>query len=350
MKIVWAAILGALCATAAAHGADASSLVPTNALAAEMVQREWSGVPPPEWVVGRPTVHILPDDGVSAEARRLGDGKAEPFGVEITVSEGLVERLCGADAADASGRTGAAQIRAPQADALAGVMAHELAHVVLGHHRGLGGGRQDDVIIGWGASREAELAADRLATQIAGRGGYDPRGLVWVLQRARECLGDNSYWDSLGGEHPSYTERLAALEADRAELWRAALDFEVGVDLLGAEDFACAEMCFRDALGHFPDSPEVLCNLGYSLLMVYHRALPPEHWMRYDIGQPVPVGYVTFLPVEPRRTRGEDEMARLRALWTEAVGYLKATLQRAPGYALARREPGLRVPDRAGRA
>lgn len=315
MSGAWVALMLVL---AAATGDSEAARTAATARAREVLAREWSAVQPPAWAAGRPAVRVLPGDEVCAEVRRLGPAGKEPFATEITLSAGLLQTLVGDDDG-----------------ALAAVIGHELAHLVLGHHRAGSGGRQDDVVIGWGASREAEFAADELATRLAGGGGYDPQGLVRVLERARERLGKGSYFDSLGGEHPDLAERLAALEQDRAALWEAALDFEIGVDLLGGEDFASAEACFRSAREQFPEAPEVLCNLGCCLLMLTYRALPPEHWVRFDLGQPLEPGYATFLPVEPRRTRAEAELARLRALWTEAVGYLQAALRHSPRYALA---------------
>lgn len=67
-------------------------------------------------------------------------------------------------------------------DALAAVMAHELAHDVLGHRK---------AGIGAGARRAQELAADRLAPYLMAGAGYDPgaAAMLWRRFKARHLGG-----------------------------------------------------------------------------------------------------------------------------------------------------------------
>lgn len=294
-----------------------------QARAEEAFARLWSATEAPAWLAGRPTVTIRPDDDPNAASRILG-GTPDHLEIGISVNLGLIDK-----AADDS------------LDALACILAHELAHVVLGHHlqesrdrlRAL---QQEDVVLELATSREMEIEADALGAKLAASAGYDPGGTVLAFSHLRERLGDNSFWEALGGDHPTYTERLAALDKISAELWQAALDFEVGVDLLRAGNYPCAEQCFRGALETFPKSPEVHCNLGYCLLLQYYRELPGDYWERCDLGQPVPIGYATFLPVEPRRAGlTPEQLAALRRKWEEAVGHLKEALTLQTEYPLA---------------
>ena len=124
---------------------------------------------------------------------------------------------------------------------LAGVLAHEISHVVQKHHlndirknaqKGVlldlttlkSGGLTGDAaravarvgLEGYvrGLSREDELEADRIGVVIAARAGYEPYGLVSVLQTlAAQPQGDAEMSFFLK-THPSPADRLAALEAE----------------------------------------------------------------------------------------------------------------------------------------
>lgn len=132
---------------------------------------------------------------------------------------------------------------------LAGILAHEIEHVVQRHHlkaiqaasrRGqlasLAGIAQDTAAaegaatitvnpeleklrgtIGQlyerGLSRSDELDADRRGVELAGRRGYDPYGLMLVLQKLGAHGKDDASLASFTRTHPSIEERLKKLEA-----------------------------------------------------------------------------------------------------------------------------------------
>ncbi len=131
---------------------------------------------------------------------------------------------------------------------LAGVLAHEISHVVLKHHLkdiqknatknmaldmaslkagGLVGEAAKAVArVGMegfvrGLSRDDELQADRLGVVIAARAGYDPYGLPIVLQDLAALPQDESAMGQFLHTHPAPTERLAALEAVMPASWEA---------------------------------------------------------------------------------------------------------------------------------
>lgn len=121
---------------------------------------------------------------------------------------------------------------------LAGVLAHEVAHVQQQHHlkvlqqqqliglgsqflgKQVGGDAAVQRLIGSGAEimargldKSAEFEADRIGVVLAARAGYDPWGLPSVLQE----IGSVSKSDASGvallfKTHPPPDERLAALE------------------------------------------------------------------------------------------------------------------------------------------
>lgn len=119
---------------------------------------------------------------------------------------------------------------------LAGVLAHELAHIELGH------GRQRAArelmarpFVGWlglstgglvgrtlldrglallrkGASRQAELEADALAVSLLRRAGFPPGSLARFLERLAEQGPREPVWGAWRSTHPHAAERLRALD------------------------------------------------------------------------------------------------------------------------------------------
>jgi predicted Zn-dependent protease len=119
---------------------------------------------------------------------------------------------------------------------LAGVLAHEIGHVIMKHHLKLlqqarlvdiGGkvlttkvGENESIkkLIGNGAEvfaraldKNAEFEADRVAVVLAARAGYDPFGLPTVLQELARVAKDDSRVALLFKTHPSPGDRLGEL-------------------------------------------------------------------------------------------------------------------------------------------
>jgi predicted Zn-dependent protease len=152
-------------------------------------------------------------------------------GGSILVSHGLIKRL-------------------ESESELAAVLAHEIAHVVRKHQlaaiqsslnsealAGIGKeaashaiGRRGGDVLGLKSAaanmgvdavkngvflrpldRGMEYEADRMAVVIAARSGYDPYGLVAVLQMLAQTSGDGS-GASIFDTHPAASERLAEIE------------------------------------------------------------------------------------------------------------------------------------------
>jgi len=132
-------------------------------------------------------------------------------------------------------------VRVHSESELAGILAHEISHVALKHHLsdiqknaqknlaldlasvksgGLTGEAARAVarvgLEGYvrGLSREDELAADKMGVVIAARAGYEPYGLVAVLQSLAAMPQDDAALGFFLKTHPSPTDRLAALESE----------------------------------------------------------------------------------------------------------------------------------------
>lgn len=122
---------------------------------------------------------------------------------------------------------------------LAGVLAHEIAHVLRKHHlkaiqKGAqtalagdalsqalanrsGANREKLIALGSevftrGLDKDDELEADRLGVAIAARGGYDAYGLPSVLQTLQAMNPQDSGLALMFKTHPAPGERLDALE------------------------------------------------------------------------------------------------------------------------------------------
>jgi predicted Zn-dependent protease len=129
-------------------------------------------------------------------------------------------------------------------DEVAGVLAHELGHVVLRHHlrsalRSLGVGAVMSALLGdtsgltallvagsselldLAFSREQEEAADAFAVAVAEKAGFDPLAVGRLLERMEEPGAP----PSLLRTHPSGADRLRALEKmAAAHQWTPRLD------------------------------------------------------------------------------------------------------------------------------
>jgi len=128
---------------------------------------------------------------------------------------------------------------------LAGVLAHEIVHVLKKHHLkaiqkgaqtalagdALGaalkdrGGAARDKLIAFGTEmysrgldKSDELEADRVGVVIAARGGYDAYGLPSVLQTLQAMNAQDSGLALMFKTHPAPAERLGALDRMQATL------------------------------------------------------------------------------------------------------------------------------------
>jgi len=145
---------------------------------------------------------------------------------------------------------------------LAGVLAHEIVHVLRKHHLKAMQksaqlelantalttfGRQDrnaatreklltagSEIFARGLDKSDELEADRLGVVVAARGGYDPYGLPAVLQTLQAMNPEDSGLALMFKTHPAPAERLGALEKLQSLLDAYAAQRQLAARFAGA--------------------------------------------------------------------------------------------------------------------
>jgi predicted Zn-dependent protease len=130
--------------------------------------------------------------------------------------------------------------RVPEEAELAGILAHEISHVTGKHHlkamrktarsglltQIIGSQIKNDVggafsqqllalgrdMYARGLDQEDEFEADRVAVALAARAGFDPYGLVAVLQNLRGAGRDNAAFTLTLSTHPPSQQRLDLIE------------------------------------------------------------------------------------------------------------------------------------------
>ena len=92
-------------------------------------------------------------------------------------------------------------------DELSFVIAHEMAHNILGHSLGGGGTRG---ILGMSKVKRDEIDADRFAVRLMAKAGFEPAGGISFLEHARRRM-----WWSFSLDHPGFGRRMATVDAAR---------------------------------------------------------------------------------------------------------------------------------------
>lgn len=110
-------------------------------------------------------------------------------------------------------------------DELAFVIAHEMAHNILGHSRTASAGIFG-FSLGLGKARRSELAADRLAVKLMADAGYQPTGSISFLERVR-----SRFWWNVSLDHPGFGRRIKEVESamiadadSRRKMWAQTVD------------------------------------------------------------------------------------------------------------------------------
>lgn len=231
----------ALAATGLAEGPTVLALMPGGPAAAAGLQRDdvilaADGAALPRAPQGAENSFAPAERIIEALERAFSDGRAVlavrrggvDRAVDVAAVLGCASRFqlvpSGRLNALADGRyvqlTSALAAFAADDHELAGLIAHELSHNILRHRARLNAAGIDRGLLqhfGRNArlTRETEREADRFAVYLLVRAGYDPAALIRVWTRAAPRTGS-----LLGGTHPRWRDRIAAVRAEIAEVER----------------------------------------------------------------------------------------------------------------------------------
>ena len=166
--------------------------------------------------------------------------------------------------------------------ALAFSLGHELSHLSLGHCQPKP--KQDPVLLRHAFTRRQELDADQQGIQLALRAGYRFRDLSAHLKGL--AVDDEAYDKYIGAgvDHPSWTDRVAALDKGQSSIWLSKSAFDSGVTLLATMQYQRAAESFQEVVDDFPDCHEGWTNLAHAYLMAYVDTLNADYLKRYNVG------------------------------------------------------------------
>ncbi|MCI0487188.1 MAG: M48 family metalloprotease [Blastocatellia bacterium] len=318
---------------AIATNAERGTEDPNIALLNDVWEKVLAVVTPPPGLQWPPKLHVLTEDDTklleSLTRREMPRDVPNAFatvcsdsrlafcsGPVVCVNRALLERIV-------DGNT----------HRLAFILGHEISHLTLGHARPRRG-RARSEILETVFSREKEIAADKSGIEAALAAGYS---LSEALSAPRQFIElgmeHPPLWPST---HPSWTQRLARLDKERAGLWRQMGAFNNGVMFLSIEQYASAERCFEAVVREFPDCTEAQANLGYARLMQYCDLLTEDDLKDFDIGHIMIGGFYGRPDTLIEKSRGKN-----RDLWMKAVESLEEALRLNPDLALAKANLGI---------
>lgn len=280
-------------------------------LQTDLVRRSY-----PAQAVWPPRAYIQPRSArtFNAFAGPMGRDKSGKTLFRAFITEGYMNKIIQGDA-----------------DVLAAVMGHELAHVTRGH---LASKISID-LAGFAFSRDQEFEADLEGVKIAVAAGFPYKSGVKSAFREWKVLGDRSSFEALASTHPTWTDRLQILEKKQAEIWKSMSAFQNGYFFLHAEQYRTAETCFESVVDEFPDCAEAWANLGYARLMQYCDGLDEKDLRRYGIG-PFVAGCFYARPQGLVPDRGI-----VKETWQRAVDALKMAIKKDAGLVLPQANLGL---------
>lgn len=254
---------------------------------------------------------------------RMKDGNRIPM---VRIGENLMAKVVWGRKA---GEDGGAEER------LAIVLGHELGHLVKDHFN-----RQGDnpPPIEFAFARGQEVEADLYGLQLVLKAGYEFEGAIKGIVRMKEVLKNEglgySSFEGLGSDHPSWDDRLAKSDKDKAHLWKVMAAFENGVTFLGIEEYPTAIRCFEKVTQTFPDAHEPWANLGYARLMRYLDQWGKDDLKAQGVGQVVVGAFYTR--ATSIKVRAKDDR-----LWKEAVAALLKSNELRPGQTVVLANLGL---------
>ncbi len=285
-----------------------------GALADQVFSNLLQAVPSQTAIPWPPILLIVDKPDVNAFATiEMGNGKQQSV---VVCYRGLLDKVVQGDA-----------------NRIAYVLGHEIAHHVLGHTRELPA-KTD--FLGATFTRAQELEADREGMEIALKAGYSYEGGLSAIRKMIGLGLDYSSFEGLSRDHPSWYDRIAQLDRNQAKLWRSLSAFQNGTYFLIVQNYPLAERSFRRVTKDFPNSDEAWANLGYALLMEYTDSLDEPALRHFDIGQVVTGGFYRKSRSLEGQLRGIDE-----ELWWDSVGALREAIRINPSLSLPRANLGI---------
>lgn len=285
-----------------------------RALAEQVFKQLLISVTPPTDIPWPPKLEIIDKDEINAFAVMRSQGSSQ-YPVVVCYA-GLLKR-----------------VGEGNRDRIAYVLGHEISHHTLGHTRANTGATE---FLRATFSRDQEIAADRKGMELALRAGYSYVGSLSAIRKMIDMGLNYSSFEGLAADHPSWLDRIALLDKEQAELWRAMSSFDNGVYFLLVQNYPLAERAFRQVTKEFPGSHEAWANLGYALLMQYADSLDTDDLRHFDVGQVVVGGFYRRPKSLEVKVRGINE-----ELWWDAVGALRESIRLKPELSLPKANLGV---------
>ncbi len=178
-------------------------------------------------------------------------------------------------------------------DELAFALAHEIAHVTLGHHQatGLAGEVEASGSDACRRRRELEIQADRYGALYVVRAGYRVSAAQTALHRLAEARRGSATRDC----YPNYSKRIRLLQQFEGILQRSVDAFDSGLLALEAGDTQEAIGTLNLFVAQFPHSLAGRVNLGTACLV----RLNEQEGSPSDLEEPLPL-----MRESGRRVRG----------------------------------------------
>ena len=215
-------------------------------------------------------------------------------------------------------------------DTLAFIMGHELTHLLLRHNDARPDRDRTDYLKAT-FTRQQEYDADAGGMRLALAAGYSfKQALVGPREFIQRNM-DYSSFEGSGVDHPSWKDRIAALDKAQETLWRSMSAFDNGQYFLTVEQYDSAGRCFAGVVESFPDCSEAWSNLGYCKLMQYCDALQTADIRRMGMGQIVVGGFYQRPRSLEAKVRGQNPH-----FWNDAVEALHHALALDPNLTLAK--------------
>ncbi len=218
------------------------------------------------------------------------------------------------------------------------VVAHELAHVALGHSIDLVPTARDLNNL-W--TRQQEFEADKSGAIALQRAGYSKDDMVDMLLYLNKSRGRKGDWlGRMSADHADPKARAAEI-TDNPAVLKALCTFDVALAYFDARAYRQATQLFDAAAMQEPKLIEAQINAGKSALMFYYDLLGTkfrdETWWRPDFG-PVLVA-PTVGPKDPAMRdedieRYNDAMERITKALVKAPDNIDAQENQALGQIL----------------